>query len=156
MLPKEDLVSKSLHNEEATTENTEEFITPPCHLSIWPDIKSRLEVLQNVRSPTQIIQILHDVRILVQETQGELSDRERAENVFKGLRKFLFEEAQENEIERFLHQTFPGIINWALQIENLFPECGIRFMKQQQGAYLVNPLKFNNWKRLPYIVLDKN
>ena len=79
----------------------------------------------------------------VQDSLEVLSDRERAENCFKGLRKFLMEEASAAECDHFLQHTLRVIVYHALQIEYLRPVNGIKICKQQQGNTIYCAININ-------------
>ena len=107
-------------------------VTLPCQRPEWPDIKRHLKriVAKDLNCNRKLVSALNDLYVLVHgEDEGVLCHR----GVFDGLETFLRLTATREETVNFFVVILPCIVQRAVDIEDLQPDEGLAFSRQQQG-----------------------
>jgi len=110
----------------------------PCHMPTWSIIRDGLENLKNCsQDPTCTLQewaVKHQEIVNISREGTVTSAKYHYKKcIFYGLVEFLQKTASPVEKRTFLRSTFPAIVDFALQLPNVVPLCGVLYSRQQIG-----------------------
>lgn len=104
----------------------------PCDLPWWPQVQRQLTQLSLARSSKEVIEAMEKIHSMCNislDPDEETSDP----SMFLPLETFLEKDLSMEERRHFLEETFPAMVQRALQLKSLKPPGGLHFSLQQQG-----------------------